>query len=584
VVARCHAASGGARWEAIGAIETTATLTVGGMTGTARSLEDVRTGRFRAASTVGGMATAEGFDGSVAWQQTVGGEIAVRDAPAAVQLARTQCWLTARGYFRAGGARYRELGDRTLGARGARAIEATPDGGAPVELWFDAATGLLVRTIYQDGGEPVATTFDDFRDVDGVRLPFRTLIDSGDPRNLVTMTATTVRVRPDAPDDAYQRPRTDVERLRFAGGATRSLLPFDRISNHIYIHARIDGQPVRLIVDTGGLNLLTPAAAARLGLTSIGKIAGGGAGDHKVDVGMARGRELAVGDVRLADPVFYVYDLSLLADADGEPFDGLVGFELFQRLAVRIDYGRTTLTLMQRDALVPPPGAIAVPIVLRDRTPIAQGSIDGIPARFTLDTGAGNSITVHAPFAREHGLDARYRPKFEAVVGLGAGGPIRAKPVRIEQIKLGGAAVSELVGELYVGDKGAFADPEVSANLGAGVLSRFVVTFDYQGRTMYLEPAAGTPRDIYDRAGMAFRAAGDALRITAITPGGPAERARLTTEDRIVAIDGAAVTSRPLWAWRDRLTRGEIGARHVLTVERAAARRDVALVLVEQLP
>jgi predicted aspartyl protease len=398
------------------------------------------------------------------------------------------------------------------------------------------------------------------------------------------MTASAVQVRRDAPDAAYQRPRTDVERLRFAGGATRTQLAFDRISNHIYIHARIDGQPVRLIVDTGGLNLLTPAAATRLGLTSIGKIAGGGAGDQKVDVGMARGRELAVGEVRLADPVFYVYDLSLLADADGEPFDGLVGFELFQRLAVRIDYGRATLTLTQRDALVPPPGAIAVPIVLRDRTPIAQGSIDGIPARFTIDTGAGNSITVHAPFAREHGLEARYRPKLEAVVGLGAGGPIRAKPVRLTQIKLGGAAVSDLVGELYVGDKGEFADPEVSANLGAGVLSRFVVTFDYQGRRLYLEPVAGAPRDIYDRAGMAFRTAGDALRITAITPGGPAERAGLTTEDRIVAIEGAAVTSRPLWAWRERITRGDVGARHTLIVERAGTRRDVALVLVEQLP
>src|ERR1043165_6726987 len=125
LVARFHAASGGARWEAIGAIETAATLTVGGMTGTVSSLEDVRTGRFRTASTLGGMATAEGFDGTVAWQQTVGGEIALRDAPAAVQLARTQRWLVARGYVRAGGARYRLLGDRTLGTRTARAIEAT---------------------------------------------------------------------------------------------------------------------------------------------------------------------------------------------------------------------------------------------------------------------------------------------------------------------------------------------------------------------------------------------------------------------------------------------------------------------------
>ena len=33
-----------------------------------------------------------------------------------------------------------------------------------------------------------------------------------------------------------------------------------------------------------------------------------------------------------------------------------------------------------------------------------------------------------------------------------------------------------------------------------------------------------------------------------------------------------------------RITRGEVGARHTLAVERAGTRRDVVLVLVEQLP
>ncbi|HEX7957747.1 MAG TPA: hypothetical protein VF508_12425, partial [Pyrinomonadaceae bacterium] len=44
-------------------------------------------------------------------------------------------------------------------------VEATPAGGAPVRLYFDARTGLLVR---RD-----RTYFEDFREVDGVRLPFR---------------------------------------------------------------------------------------------------------------------------------------------------------------------------------------------------------------------------------------------------------------------------------------------------------------------------------------------------------------------------------------------------------------------------
>src|SRR5262249_4720847 len=152
---------------------------------------------------------------------------------------------------------------------------------APVELWFDDATGLLARTVHREGINTVVTTFDDYRPVDGVSLPFRTVIDPGDPRNRATVTVTEAHVRGPATAAELARPHTDAERLSFAGGARETRVPFELINNHIYIHAQVDGQPVRMLVDTGGLNLLTPAAAARLGLASKGKLAVSGAGDSR---------------------------------------------------------------------------------------------------------------------------------------------------------------------------------------------------------------------------------------------------------------------------------------------------------------
>jgi len=580
---RALAAAGGARWDSVAAIETTATLEVGGMTGTVESVEDVRTGRSRTTATLGGMVTGEGFDGAAAWQQTVGGEVVVLDAPSAIQLAATTRWLTARGYFRATGARYRSLAAATVGGRQLEGVEAAPPGGAPIELWFDA-DGRLARTVHHEGLDTVTTTYDDYRTVDGIELAFRVIVDRGDPRDRTTSTVSAVRVRGRADDTAFARPQTDGERLTFATGGDATRVPFELIDNHIYIRAEVDGQPVRMIVDTGGLNLLLPAAAARLGLTSAGKLAASGAGDQKVDVALARGRELAVGDVRLARPVFYVLDLPSLADISGEPFDGLVGFELFHRLAVRIDYPAQVLTLTRRESFSPPAGATIVPLELRDRTPIAAGSIDGLPARFTVDTGAGNSLTVNDPFSRANGLEARYHPAFETITGWGAGGPARGKPVRFREIKLGDAAIPDVVGDLHTGDRGALADPDVSANLGAGVLRRFAVTFDYRDRKLYLEPGPALPRDSYSRSGLWVMRAGDALRVVEVLRGGPAARAGLARDDRIVAIDGEAVAARPVRAWRALLGDGEVGASHTLTVEAAGARRDRTLVLAEILP
>ncbi|HEU4729913.1 MAG TPA: PDZ domain-containing protein, partial [Kofleriaceae bacterium] len=300
--------------------------------------------------------------------------------------------------------------------------------------------------------------------------------------------------------------------------------------------------------------------------------------------GLARGRELAVGDVRLAAPVFYVIDLEALGDVEGEDIDGLVGFELFERLVVRIDYPGRALTLTRRDGFTPPAGAIVVPFELRERTPIAAGSIDGIPARFTIDTGSRGSLSTTSPFTRANGLEARYRPAFEAIVGWGVGGPSRARPVRFGRVQLGDAVITDVSGELFTGDKGALADPDSSANLGGGILKRFAVTFDYRDRRMYLEPAPGVPRDVYDRSGMFFLRAGDALRVASVVPGGPAARAGVAADDRIVAIDGVPVASQPVWRWRELLSAGEVGARHRLTVERAQARRELRLVLAELLP
>lgn len=584
--ARFQAVSGGARWQGDLTITTVATLRVGGLAGTSESAEEVRTGRYRTTTRLGELQLASGFDGSAAWQQTPGGEVVAPDSPDVVARGITERWLTMRGYFRPGGASYRALAPRPCGERRCQGVAATPTGGAPVELWFDDATGWLAQTVQRVGTETEVTTFDDYRTVDGVALPFRTVVDPGDPRNRVEVAVTEAHVGPALGDAAYARPGTDAERLRFAGDARDSRIPFELLNNHIYIHAAIDGKPVRMIVDTGGLNLLTPAAAARLGLSASGKLAAAGAGERKVDLALARGSELAVGEVRLADPVFYVIDVEALADVEDEPFDGLVGFELFHRLAVRIDYPARMLTLTRRDAFAPPAGAIPVPFELHQRTPVVDGAIDGIPARITIDTGARNAITTHGPFTRDHKLEARYHPAFEAVTGWGVGGPARARPVRFKQVKLGGAEIADVAGELFTRDAGALADPDVSANLGGGILRRFAVTFDYRDRRMYLEPAAGVPRDVYDRAGMFFLRAGDAIRVVDVVPGGPAARAGLAAGDRIVAIDGAPAASRRLVAWRAMLAEGEVGARHTLTVESGPgrARRDCTLVLAELLP
>ena len=56
-------------------------------------------------------------------------------------------------------------------------VEATPSGAAaPEKLYFDVQTGLLVRKYSEAktvlGQVPAQTDYEDYRDVEGVKLPF----------------------------------------------------------------------------------------------------------------------------------------------------------------------------------------------------------------------------------------------------------------------------------------------------------------------------------------------------------------------------------------------------------------------------
>ncbi len=564
-------------WDAVQAIESHATVTLAGMTGTADMIEDVATGRNAATMTVGPYQEAEGWDGTHAWQRAAGGEVVTLDAPEAIALARTNAWLSRRGYLRDTGARYRELG--TQG--GLHGREATPEGGAPVALWFDAR-GRLVRTVGRSGTDTVITTYADYRHVGGVELPFHVTIVQGDARNTVDMHVTAAKLVATPAATAFTAPSTDTERLTFAPGVTRTTLPFELINNHIYAHASVDGQPVRVLVDTGGLNLLTPAAAKRLGLTVQGAMAGTGVGDRKVDVGVAHAKQLVVGDVTLADPVIFVLDLEQLPDVEGEQIDGLVGFELFSRVRVRIDYPQRRLELIAPAAFTPPAGAIAVPFEMSERTPIVQGSIDGIAGRMQVDTGSRSSITPMAKFTRDHDLVVKYKPPFETITGWGIGGPQRGFPVRFHEVKIGSAVVRDVIGDLFTGDKGALSDPDTAANLGGGILRRFVVTFDYAAKIMYLEPAREPEaKESYDKAGIFVIRDGDALRVIDVVPKAPAALAGIRASDRLTAIDGTPISARPLAAWRALLRDSAAGTKLRVHDERAG---DVTLTLAELVP
>ena len=593
VFARFKATTGGAQWDRVHSLDSTAGTKVGGLSGEVHQLQDLLTGRSSESYQIGPVDGADGYDGTHTWERDSGGEVSVQDAPKAIRNARSQAWLNAYAYWypERMPATYEKVEMHELDGKRFNVIKAIPQGGNPVTLWFAIDTGLLARFVLPgDDGGVAATALDDYRKVDGVLLPFHFVNDytdaagRTDPRNHSDILISRANINTAMSDNDFAIPlMVPTARIDDASGTTH--VPFDLTNNHIYVDGAVNGKPVRLMFDTGGGNLLTPIAVKRLGLVSKGKLVSGGVGEQLNDLGFARAKQVRVGAAALANPVFEVTNLGDLPNVEGVPLDGLVGYEMFRRFAVTIDYADKQLTFSDPKKFKPPPGATALTFDLDGHFPIIPATLDGMPVRLLVDTGSRGSLVMTAAFVRAHDLITKYGASPEAVTGWGINGGSRGRPARFGTLRLGGLDIEGIVGDLFVGDKGGLANPDWSGDLGGGVLHRFTLAFDYANKRIYFAPNADIGRPYaFDRSGLWLLLDGEALKVVDVAKDSAAERAGLHIGDRISSIDGAVISTKSLSDWRRQLRELPVDTRLTVRFQRDGKSGDATLTLANRIP
>lgn len=582
ILAEAKAAAGGDAWDRIRTLRGTGTMRTSGLTGPVEALDDLEHGRFLDRFTLGPMSGAQGYDGKAVWSQDTARQVREESGGEARLAAINEAYRRRLAYW------FPARGEASIELRGAKREEGrellvltlTPEGGRPFDLWIDAATHLVDRVVEKMAMETRTTFLSDYRVVEGVKLPFRSRSTNGEAKYDTVVELTLITVNEPVADGTFAMPAPPPPDFAFAEGKGATTVPFQLVNNHIYLDVTLNGQgPFRLMCDTGGANVMSPTLAARLGLRPEGALQGRGVGDRSEDVGLAKVEAVTVGDVTLRDQLFAIFPLESYGDVEGLPVFGLVGYEVFKRFAVEVDYEGGRLTLTSPSSFRYAGRGVAVPFQFNGHVPQVDGKIDGIPGKFDVDTGSRSSVDLLGPFAEKHGLAKRYAAGSPRVTGWGVGGPARSRVARAGRLELGEVVVREPVAMISTQKAGAFVDPYVAGNVGGGVLKRFKVTFDYAGKVMYLEPNAhARERDVFDRGGLWANLDGQAYEVVDVPEGGPAATAGLRAGDRIVAVNGAPASATPLPDFRA-LLRSRPGTKVRLTVESEGKRRDVVLVL-----
>jgi len=151
---------------------------------------------------------------------------------------------------------------------------------------------------------------------------------------------------------------------------------------------------------------------------------------------------------------------------------------------------------------------------------------------------------------------------------------------RAKVLKLGSVEVEAPVMELSLQAKGAFTDPYVAGNVGAGVLKRFNIVFDYgHGQLIFERNANDATLDTFDRVGIWINQAEGGFDIMDVFAGSPASEAGIKVGDRIVAIDSQPATTLSLPAVRQRFRTEAPGTQVRLRLRSGDAEREVTVTL-----
>lgn len=131
----------------------------------------------------------EAYNGKSAWHQTAAGELGTLVGPEGMQLeAASQYYNSRLLNLKKNKITLALVGHAQVGGRDALQLEVTTATGLKRQVFFDAQTHLIVRETATVAGLEEEILYDDYRNVDGVKLPYKIELHRGNDKYDITVT------------------------------------------------------------------------------------------------------------------------------------------------------------------------------------------------------------------------------------------------------------------------------------------------------------------------------------------------------------------------------------------------------------
>lgn len=236
---------------------------------------------------------------------------------------------------------------------------------------------------------------------------------------------------------------------------------------------------------------------------------------------------------------FHTNDYSILTAVYGERIDGIIGYSVFSRYIVKINYDSSKIEFWTQGSLKYPRGGhLLRPFVTT--LPVQTAKVKDarlIESRFLIDLGAGLNLLLSRDFVKDSAF-LRSNRKLYVKEAEGLGGKIDLHLTTIKEIKLGPYKFRNVPINVFDDENNITSYPHLGGLIGNDLLRRFNTIINYGKKEFHLLPNSHF-HDHFDYAysGIELYYINGRIIIGDVASDSPAEKAGLLEGDVVVAVN-----------------------------------------------